>query len=146
MNENDNLENTDAQEDAQSCCSDSGNCASKMKYAAFGIVMLLAVGVAAHALIEKHKNPAASTCGTSCTPVSDQAQSSDGCGSKSSCDSAPAPKETSTSCPMQKADAKTCSKDSAASGCPTESKTCPSEKKCCGSDACKDKAKTDGEK
>ncbi len=146
MNENDNTENTDQQEDPQSCCpsandADSGNCASKIKYAAFGIVMLLAVGVAAHALIEKHKNPAASACWSNASKTCpDQAQSSDACGGMSSCDSAQASKGTAANCPMQTADSSTCSmkSDSAASGC-------PSEKKCCGSQACKDKAKTCGE-
>lgn len=142
MNENDNIENNDQQEDQQPCCepsscSDSGNCTGKMKYAAFGLIMLLAVGVAAHALIEKNKNPNASTCG-----------SNTACGDISSCDLAPASKEADAGCPMQGADSSTCTmkSDSDAAGYSTEPAACPSKKDCCGSEACKDKAKACGKK
>ena len=156
MSENDNFENNDQQDDQQPCCgssscSDSGNCASKIKYAAFGFIMLLAVGVAANALIEKNKGTSA-TCG-----------SNTACGDISSYDSTSAPKETSACCPSQKADASadamasdSASKETAAS-CPTQTadtstctmgsdsadSTSPSKKDCCGSEACKDKDKAE---
>ena len=128
MSENENIENNDQQDDQQPSCA-SGNCSDsakdpgKMKYAAFGFIMLLAVGVAAHALIEKHKNPNASTCGTNaCTPCPSQLGGTATCDDSDGCSLAPKAKETDACCPSQKADADTCSKGSAASGCPFEKK------------------------
>ncbi|HEG42855.1 MAG TPA: hypothetical protein ENH94_02285 [Phycisphaerales bacterium] len=148
MSENENIENNDQQDDQQPCCessscSDSGNCASKMKYAAFGLIMLLAVGVAAHALIEKNKGVSASTCGTNaCTTCPSQLGGLGSCGDSDNCALAPKPKETAAGCPSQKADAGTCAMGSA-SGCSSKSAGCPSEKKCCGSETCKEKDKAD---
>ena len=139
MSENENIENTDQQNEEQSCCS-SGDCSSsaketgKMKYAAFGFIMLLAVGVAANALIEKHKGISASTCGTNaCTTCPSQLGGLGTCDDSDNCSLAPKPKETAACCPSQTATNSTCSKDSAAAGCQVK-------KDCCGSEGCKVKA------
>ena len=175
MNENENIEKNDD----QSCCP-SGSCpdagvgknGGKMKYAAFGFIMLLAAGVAANALIEKHKNPNASTCGTNaCTTCPSQLGGIATCDDSSSCslaakddssscsltakdDSVSCPlsakaKTTDACCPSQKTDAGTCSQDSVA--CPSEktcgdAKTCDKAKACCGSETCGDKTTTCGVK
>lgn len=138
MSENENIENTDQQDDQQPCCgssscSDSGNGASKMKYAAFGFIMLLAVGVAANALIEKNKGLSASTCGTNaCTTCPSQLGGLGACDDSDNCSLAPAPQETAACCPSQKAAASDCTMTSASAA-----SACPSKKDCCGSEACK---------
>ena len=147
MDENENIEKNDAQSDCA-----SGNCSStgagkdagKMKYAAFGFIMLLAVGVAASALIEKAKNPNASTCGTNaCTTCPSQLGGSATCDDSSNCPLTAKAKTTDACSSSQKTCESTCSKDSAVPACSIESSACSSEKTCTSSKTCSE-AKTCG--